>query len=227
MNTHLNLSSTSPAGTRGILVTDFDGTITSCDFFELVRARWPLDPDPWHQALAGELPLREALRRIFGAARGTVQEFEALYDHTGVGPETGQAFRALQAAGWRIVVASAGCDYYIHRILGRVGVQVEVMAHRSRFIEGEGLIMEPLENSPLAHPHFGLNKAAVVRQFLDTGLPVAFAGDGTPDIDPLLLLPPDLRFATGWAAEELTRRGAAFQPFVRWPDLVDPLLKFT
>ena len=67
-----------PANTRGILVTDFDGTITNGDFFELVRARWPQVPDPWDQALAGVIPMREALRRIFAGAQGTQEEFLAL-----------------------------------------------------------------------------------------------------------------------------------------------------
>ena len=215
----------SPPGTRGILVTDFDGTITTGDFFELVRRRWPQVPDPWDQALAGAIPMREALRRIFAGARGTQNELLALCEQSNVGPEIGDAFRRLQQAGWRIIVASAGCDFYIHHTLARVGVQAEVVAHRGEFIEGQGLLMQPLDDSPFAHPRFGLNKAAVVQYFQATGLPVAFAGDGTPDLDPLLLVPAAYRFATGWAADELSRRGAAFQRFDRWPDLVNPLIQ--
>jgi 2-hydroxy-3-keto-5-methylthiopentenyl-1-phosphate phosphatase len=120
----------SPPGTRGILVTDFDGTITTGDFFELVRRRWPQVPDPWDQALAGAIPMREALRRIFAGARGTRDELLSLCEQSGVGLEFGDAFRQLQQAGWRIIVASAGCDFYIHHTLGRVGVQAEVVAHR-------------------------------------------------------------------------------------------------
>lgn len=215
----------SPPGTRGILVTDFDGTITSGDFFELVRRRWPQVPDPWDQALAGVIPMREALRRIFAGARGTREELLDLCKQSNVGPEIGDAFRQLQRAGWRIIVASAGCDYYIHHTLARVGVRAEVVAHRGEFIEGKGLIMQLLDDTPLAHPRFGLNKAAVVRRVQTTGLPVAFAGDGTPDLDPLLLVPDTYRFATGWAADELSRRGAVFQRFNRWPDLVNPLIE--
>ena len=213
-----------PANTRGILVTDFDGTITNGDFFELVRARWPQVPDPWDQALAGVIPMREALRRIFAGAQGTQEEFLALCEKSGVGAETGDAFQRLQQAGWRIVVASAGCDFYIHHTLGRVGVQAEVVAHHGSFVEGQGLIMQPLEGTQFAHPRFGLNKAAVVRHFQATGLPVAFAGDGTPDLDSLLLLPPALRFATGWAADQLAARGEGFHCFERWPDIADMLL---
>lgn len=216
----------SPPGTRGILVTDFDGTITTGDFFELVRRRWPQVPDPWDQALAGTIPMREALRRIFAGVRGTQNELLALCEQSSVGHEFGIAFRQLQQAGWRIIVASAGCDFYIHHTLSRVGVQAEVVAHRGDFIPGQGLVMQPMDDSPFAHPRFGLNKAEVVRHVQTTGLPVAFAGDGTPDLDPLLLVPARYRFATGWAAEELIRRGADFQRFSRWPELAHLLLRY-
>lgn len=206
------------------MITDFDGTITRHDFFELVRARWPQVPDPWDQALAGTLPMREALRRIFAGAQGTQQEFLELCDQTGVDAKTGSAFQRLQQAGWRIIVASAGCIFYIRHTLSRVGVQADVVAHRGDFVEGQGLLMEPLENSPFAHPRFGLNKSEVVRHFQATGLPVAFAGDGTPDLDPLLMVPAELRFATGWAANQLQARGEGFHRFARWSDIADRLL---
>jgi 2-hydroxy-3-keto-5-methylthiopentenyl-1-phosphate phosphatase len=137
------------------------------------------------------------------------------------------AFHRLEQAGWHIVVASAGCDFYIRPILAKVGVEANVIAHPGTFEVGRGLTMHSLEETPFAHPHFGLNKAAVVQHYLATGLPVAFAGDGTPDLEPLLLVPADYRFATGWAAKELALRGEAFTPFERWPDLVPPLLNRT
>jgi HAD superfamily phosphoserine phosphatase-like hydrolase len=213
-----------PANTCGILITDFDGTITTCDYFELVQARWPQSPDPWHLARAGEIPMAEALRRIFAGARGSEEEFLALSEQAGVGPEVGEAFRRLVREGWHLVVASAGCDFYIRHILAQAGVDATVIAHRGTFEEGRGLIMEPWHDPAYAHPRFGLDKAAVVRHFLATGLPVYFAGDGTPDLDPLLALPPERRFATGWVADQLTQRGEGFQRFNRWPDIAAALL---
>lgn len=213
-----------PPATRGILISDFDGTITSCDYFELVRRRWPLNPDPWDLALSGQIPMVEAIRRIFASARCTADEFLALSEQAGVGPDVGAAFNKLMAAGWQVVVASAGCDYYIRHILGRVGVTPQIFAHPGEFIEGRGLRMDSLADTPFAHPHFGLNKASVTRHFLSTGLPVAYAGDGSPDLEPMLLLPPERRFATGWLAEQLTRRGEGFRAFQRWPELADFLL---
>lgn len=59
---------------QGVLVTDFDGTVTRRDFFEIVRARWPAPPgdDPWELYLAGKLTHFGALQRIFARDRKSV-----------------------------------------------------------------------------------------------------------------------------------------------------------
>jgi 2-hydroxy-3-keto-5-methylthiopentenyl-1-phosphate phosphatase len=53
---------------------------------------------------------------------------------------------------------------------------------------------------------------------------VAFAGDGPPDLQAALLVPPGLRFARGGLAEELRARGEAFQPFSRWSEIARELV---
>lgn len=214
-----------PKGACGVLISDFDGTITGCDFFELVRARWPQHPDPWELALAKEIPMAEALRRIFAGAKGSAEEFLSLAQHSGISPDFGDAARKLVQRGWHLVVASAGCDFYIRHILNQAGISATVIAHRGRFEEGRGLIMEPWHDPAYAHPRFGLDKSAVVRHFLETGLPVYFAGDGSPDLDALLMLPPERRFATDWVADQLKARGERFTHFTSWPEIANCLLE--
>jgi len=217
------MASHSPNG-RGVLVTDFDGTLTAVDFFELVRQRWPLDPDPWEDCLAGRLPHIIAIAQVFAAARGPESGLLDLIDNLGIDPAAGAAFRDLQAAGWRVVVASAGCDWYIRKVLERLGVEAEVYANPGRYDEARGLLMEPPHGSPFQHPRFGLDKSAVLKHCAASGLPVAFAGDGTPDLAPALLVPPHLRFAKAWLAETLAARGEGFRPFTRWPEIAHALL---
>lgn len=212
------------AAQRGIFVTDFDGTLTAVDFFELVRERWPLDPDPWEACLAGRLPHIIAIAQVFAAARGPEANLLQLFDRLGIDPGAGAAFRALREGGWRVVVASAGCDWYIRRVLERLGAEADVHANPGRYDEQRGLLMEPPHGSPFFHPRFGLDKAAVLRHYAGQGLPVAFAGDGTPDLAPALLVPPERRFARAWLADTLAARGEGFQPFSRWPDIAGRLL---
>jgi 2-hydroxy-3-keto-5-methylthiopentenyl-1-phosphate phosphatase len=52
---------------------------------------------------------------------------------------------------------------------------------------------------------------------------VAFAGDGAPDVESALLVGPDLRFARGYLAEELSRRGEPYRTFGRWCEIAEAL----
>jgi len=69
----------------------------------------------------------------------------------------------------------------------------------------------------------GVDKSAVVQHALHVADPVVFAGDGPPDLQPALLVRPELRFARGILAELLRERGEAFQPFSRWSEIARKL----
>ena len=63
--------------------------------------------------------------------------------------------------------------------------------------------MEMPTGSPYWSPTLGVDKTGVVRDCLNKGLTVAFAGDGFPDAEPARLVPADLRFARGDLADVL------------------------
>jgi phosphoserine phosphatase len=45
---------------------------------------------------------------------------------------TAKSARALKDSGWEIVIASAGCDWYIRYLLNKVGVSVVLHALSER-----------------------------------------------------------------------------------------------
>jgi 2-hydroxy-3-keto-5-methylthiopentenyl-1-phosphate phosphatase len=65
----------------------------------------------------------------------------------------------------------------------------------------------------------------IVRDALKRSERVAFAGDGRPDLEPALLVKPELRFARGWLADAFGERGEKFHPFERWSQIADRLQK--
>jgi 2-hydroxy-3-keto-5-methylthiopentenyl-1-phosphate phosphatase len=87
-----------------------------------------------------------------------------------------------------------------------------------------GLTMGTRTNSPFFSPQDGIDKAGVVASAVASGRVVAFAGDGRPDLNAALCVGPDWRFATGWLAGELTRRGERFTRFSLWPEVVERLV---
>lgn len=206
--------------TGGVLVTDFDGTLTRHDFYRLVIDELlpPGTPDFWVEYLAGRITHFEAIRRTFAAAPAGAAALEALARRMGLEPDLAAEVERLRGAGWRVVVASAGCLRYIGTLLDEARVTLEVHANPGHIEDGR-LAMTLPTDSPYFSPETGIDKAAVVRDALATGLPVAFAGDGPPDLIPALMVEPRLRFARGHLAQALADRGEAFRPFDRWRDV--------
>jgi 2-hydroxy-3-keto-5-methylthiopentenyl-1-phosphate phosphatase len=204
-----------------VLVSDFDGTMTRHDFYKLTLDELlpPDVPDQWAAYRAGEITHFEALRRYFAAIRAPEAEVLALVDRMELDPGLKGAVAELAEAGWKVVVTSAGCDWYIRRHLAAAGVELEVHANPGRFEAGRGLLMEKPTDSPYRCENLGVDKARVVRDHLAAGRVVAFAGDGFPDAEAARLVPGELRFARADLADVLTREGLAFHPFAVWSDV--------
>jgi 2,3-diketo-5-methylthio-1-phosphopentane phosphatase len=213
-----------PAGT---LVSDFDGTMTRHDFYQLViESLLPPDtPDYWAMYRGGTITHFEALRRYFAAIRATEEEVLAVVCRMELDPDLPAAVEALRRAGWEVVVTSAGCDWYIRRLLAEAGVEVEVHSNPGRFVAGQGLLMEMPTGSPFLSPTLGVDKTAIVRSYVESGRTVGFAGDGFPDADPARLVPDGLRFARDALAQVLDREGLSFRPFGTWTDISRVLLR--
>ena len=205
----------------GLFVTDFDGTITQNDFFRLVIDHFAPDGlDPfWQGYLEDRYSHFEALQGIFGSLRVSEAELLALVAQVEAEPHMAQLVAQLQQAGWEVVVASAGCGWYIERTLQALGVDVEIHANPGRVEPGRGLIMERPIDSPYPSVTHGIDKAAIVREALQQGRVVAFAGDGVPDLAAARLVPGSHRFARHDLRTALERERLEFVPFTRWGDV--------
>lgn len=211
---------------KAILVTDFDGTITAVDFYVLAveNLLTPADLAPWHAYAAGTITHFEAVRDIFLRIRAPESHVLALLQETRPDPELPRYVEALRRAGWGIVVASAGCDWYIDKILAQLGVVLDVHCNPGVYHEGGPLDMTLPLDDPFCSKEYGIDKSGIVRHYLDAGLPVVYAGNGPPDVAPSLLLPPSRRFARTELAEALTASGEGFRPFSVWSDVAKALL---
>ena len=211
---------------RGILVSDFDGTMTRNDFYKLIiSSLLPADvPDYWAQYRAGELTHFEGLKAYFGSIRASEAEVLQIVRQMELDPQLPSAVQSLRNAGWRVVITSAGCDWYIQWLLKSVGLDLEVHSNPGRFVEGQGLVMELPVGSPFLSPTIGVDKAAVVRSYVQQGKTVAFAGDGFPDVAPARLVSADRRFARGDLACVLRSENAGFHSFDVWSDIARRLL---
>jgi 2-hydroxy-3-keto-5-methylthiopentenyl-1-phosphate phosphatase len=213
--------------TARVLVSDFDGTMTTHDFYKLALEELvpPETPNHWQAYREGRITHHEALRRYFGAIRVSEEEVLAIVDRMELDPQLGQSLSSLRAAGWEVIVASAGCEWYIRRLLAAANVELQVYANPGRFENGRGLIMDMPEDSPYFSANLGVDKTEIVRSHLAAGKLVAFAGDGYPDVDPARLVNEDLRFARADLAEVLQRENMGFHSYQAWSEIADNLLQ--
>ncbi|WP_165071652.1 HAD-IB family phosphatase [Paludisphaera rhizosphaerae] len=204
-----------------LLVTDFDGTLTKDDFYQLaIKELLPDDvPDYWGDYRAGRLTHFEALRDYFTHIRKDEKTVLDVVHRMGLEPQLADCLREMDSAGWDVVVTSAGCAWYIQILLNEAGVDIPVYSNPGRFVEGKGLLMEPPPPGPYFSRELGVDKAGVVREGLRQGKRVAFAGDGFPDQEAAELVPADLRFARGDLAKVLTENRKGFIPYKTWADV--------
>ncbi len=200
--------------------------MTARDFFKLAIQQL-LPPDVtnfWINYRAGRITHFQALQRYFAEIRKSESEVLNVVDQMELDPALPQAVANLRKAGWQVIVTSAGCEWYISRLLSQAGVELEVYANPGSFVEGRGLQMELPAGSPFLSPTLGVDKAAVVRHHLESGRTVAFAGDGFPDEEAARLVPGHLRFARGDLADVLEKHGEPFQTFSVWSEVARRLI---
>ncbi len=212
---------------KRVLVSDFDGTMTSHDFYQLVSERLlPAEmPDYWGEYRAGARTHFSALQAIFRSLR--VSESELLEVVGAMEFDSGipSAVERLQKSDWEIVVVSAGCSWYIEKLLGPLAERITVYANPGTFSPTEGLAMEMPSGGEFVSTQLGVDKEGVVGHFQRRGFEVAFAGDGHPDIDAARRVPAAMRFARADLAADLAREGLSFQPFERWTEIAELLLE--
>ncbi|HYI97887.1 MAG TPA: HAD-IB family phosphatase [Bryobacteraceae bacterium] len=214
---------------HSVLVSDFDGTITQKDFYALIADRYMTgDPyDAWRRYRAGEISHFDAMQSFFSHAPEHPVTLNHLLDDVDPDPRLAEAAKQLEVNGWDLTIVSAGSSWYIDRILARFGVHAVVHANPGEIKQGQGLVLEAPTRSRFFCPDVGISKKAVVLDAISRYAAVAFAGDGPPDVAPSLLVPPEFRFARGYLAEELARRGENFHPYTTWAEIVDYLTRET
>src|SRR5262249_55100080 len=143
---------------RALLVTDFDGTLTRRDFFHLVAEAFAPEAlaEFWDGSRAGRYTHFEALAGIFTSIRASEDEVLAVVRRAELEPELKPWLARLHAAGWDVVVASAGCRWYVDRLLSAAGGELEGYAQPGRLATRPG----PGERLPGGSPFLRLDPLA-------------------------------------------------------------------
>ncbi len=208
------------------MVSDFDGTMTRFDFFEVARRYLPsaADHDYWQDYLDGKISHFDALASIFAAIRTDYEGMDDVMARMELDPTLLDSIIRLEEAGWKIIVASAGCGWYIKRLLKNVGLSLEVHANPGVFTPENGLRLTLPTDSRYFSSDRGIDKEAIVRAALADDPNAAFAGDGRPDIEAAMHVSGNRLFARGMLADHLRKEDRPFHLFENFKQIADTLL---
>jgi 2-hydroxy-3-keto-5-methylthiopentenyl-1-phosphate phosphatase len=213
------------------LLSDFDGTFTRCEFYDLamqaglVRA----SQDYWTAYAEKRMSHFEAISGIFSHLECSEAAMLDLVSRMEPDPKAPEALRELAQAGWDAVIVSNGCQWYIDIVLRSLGIpqsglEFPVHACPGRFVDGQGLMMTAPDDSPYFRADFGVDKRLMVEDYQRRYERVAFAGNGSPDYQAALAVPPELRFARGWLARRFDQESIPYRPFEAWGEVAGALL---
>ncbi len=200
------------------LVTDFDGTVSADDFFNLIADRF-LDEKalaPWQEYLSGRKSHFDALNEIFSALRilSSEKELHEAVLAIPVDPAFITVAGFCRQRGFPVYVCSAGCDYYIKLLIGDLlqKYSLHLVTNNCSFVPGQGLLMsKPPADDPFYDTNTGISKAAVVKMLKTEGFKVIYAGDGRPDFAAAKVA--DVVFARKTLLELCRGQGIKTQPF--------------
>lgn len=204
-----------------ILVSDFDGTMTQRDFYWCAANQLltPEDLAPWDAYTRDEITHFDALASIFQRIRASMPEMEQVIASMQFDSRAASAVEQLESSGWKVVVVSNGCEWYIDRLFKQHHLKLERHSNPGEYSPEQGLQMRLPTTSPFFSKEVGISKPAVIRHAMDRYKTVAFAGDGRPDLEPALMVKPEFRFAREWLADELKSLGEPFHPFSTWSEI--------
>jgi 2-hydroxy-3-keto-5-methylthiopentenyl-1-phosphate phosphatase len=199
-------------------VSDFDGTISSQDFYWLVINKYfPEGNELYKRWKAAELLDIDFLQTVFKSIHQDEAKIIEDILTLPIDPYIPQFVKAVQENGGDFFILSAGTDYYIHHVLKKYGIQnVKVLSNEGYFHENNVHIK--LDET---HPHFskryGIDKSKVIQEIKGQYDRVYFAGDSEPDSHPAAYA--DITFAKNGLQEILIERNISFIPVENFKEI--------
>jgi 2-hydroxy-3-keto-5-methylthiopentenyl-1-phosphate phosphatase len=203
-------------------VSDFDGTMTSRDFYHIIIDKYLGDRGRklyLERKRTGKIDV-EFLNMIFGSISLSYQELEAEILKIPLDPVIPGFINEVKEGGGRFFIVSAGTSYYIDILMKRLNIGVDVISMRGEHVNG-GIRITPDINSPYYSAVFGLDKRRVVEDIKKEYGTVYFAGDSEPDLEAAKAA--DFAFAKDELAMMLDRENHPYAGYMTFSDIRDKM----
>lgn len=202
-----------------LFISDFDGTISLEDFYQQIMHRYLPEKvdailDGFRTGSAKDIDL---LSEVFANMNLSEEALEREIEEIPIDPAFQDFALEVRDRGGDFVILSAGCAFYIHKVLRRMELDWIPVYSNGGSYQSRGLHLLPDKASPFYSERYGINKAKVVQSLRGGYERVAYAGDSSPDIEPCKLC--DVRFAKDRLIGKLEKLGVAHIPVEGFADI--------
>lgn len=147
-----------------LFISDFDGTLTQKDFYEIAINRFI--PEEGRRIIAawknGEMTVFTFLKTVFQSLNRSEAEIEAAVAEIDVDPYINPFFSRIEKAGGDWLVLSAGTRYYIERVFRAQGIENPWIISNPGSYRNGGVEMTADTASPFYSETYGIDKSLVV-----------------------------------------------------------------
>ena len=206
-----------------LFLSDFDGTITIKEFYEVFveLGLEKLNQECIEKVIRGDITSYEYLDLILSSVNLSKEEIDNYIFNLPITRGVKDLYTSIKNYGGEFAVVSAGSSYYIKPILDNLKFEYKLYSNGGEFI-GNGIKMS-YPRDVFYEPFYGIDKGAVVdyireKQKYET---IIFAGDGSSDLP--AAKKSDIIFAKGTLAYKLSKEGVEFFPFDDFTDIIKVL----
>lgn len=204
-------------------ISDFDGTLTKKDFYQIVMDEYLKDQcEEMHKDWkAKKIKDVDYLGYVFKNIRRNEEGIYEAIMKISIDPFAREFIDKVKLAGGDFIIISAGTSYYIDKVLQEHGINgVEVYSNKGVF-KDNGIHFVLDENSTYYSDMYGIDKYKIVKDLKEKYDTIFYAGDSVPDLKPSLIA--DTVFAKGKLVELLRNENKEFIEFENFSEIWDKL----
>jgi len=173
------------SGHKVIVLSDFDGTITTCNTMDFLYENYATCGlkyvKEWE---AGKLSTMEEEELSFSCIHASQEELEQALDANIIlDPDAGALVDYCRVHGFGFVVLSEGQTWYIHQLLAKHKLSIDKVYGSEVSFHPDGTVIREYPHFDARFPMRGTAKAAIIENYKNAGFFTIFIGDGKSDTD--------------------------------------------
>ena len=200
-------------------VSDFDGTLTDRDFYQIVIDKYLKDwawkyYDDWRKTKKINV---EFLNKIFSSMDRTEEEIMEDILELPIDPYAIDFIKKVESCGGDFYILSAGTSYYIKKLLAHLNINNVQVISMNGVYRNRGIEILPDPESEFYSDIWGIDKEKVINTLKQKYQKVFFAGDSEPDMKAAKAA--NCAFARNTLQELLKLKNIPFVPFSKFNEV--------